>query len=96
MVKDNELVQVQAMKKISDLTEKEFIEYIYEILKENTAETDDRLDDLLDQFEKITEHPDGTDLIYYPEKESDGTPEKITEIVKKWRFSNGLSSFKIK
>ena len=57
-------------------------------------ETDDLLDLLLDRFEELTEHPLGTDLIYYPETPEDGTPERITEIVKEWRESQGLPCFK--
>lgn len=61
---------------------------------ENVAETDDVLDELLEHFELITEHPDGSDLIYYPEKEEDATPENIVRIVKEWRQSQGLPCFK--
>lgn len=50
--------------KFSDYTEAEFIQFMEEIFKENQAATDERLDPLLEHFEKITEHPDGTDLIY--------------------------------
>ncbi|WP_422836636.1 bacteriocin immunity protein [Aliivibrio salmonicida] len=45
-------------------------------------------------FEKLTQHPDGSDLIFYPENLGDDSPERITEIVKEWRESQGLSSFK--
>lgn len=65
--------------KISDYTEVGFIDFLKEINDENMAETDDRLDLLLSHFEKITEHPDGTDLIYYAPSDVDGTPEVITK-----------------
>ncbi|TOO00601.1 bacteriocin immunity protein, partial [Vibrio parahaemolyticus] len=39
-------------------------------------------------------HPDGSDLIYYPENSEDGTPENIVRIVKEWRLSQGLPCFK--
>ncbi|MNH31526.1 Colicin-E7 immunity protein [compost metagenome] len=55
---------------------------------------DDVLDELLDQFRQITEHPDGTDLIYWPESEVQCTPEGITKTVKAWREANGLPGFK--
>ncbi|ECG8634083.1 bacteriocin immunity protein, partial [Salmonella enterica subsp. salamae] len=64
---------------ISDYTEAEFIELMKEIDKENVAETDDKLDLLLSHFEQVTEHPDGTDLIYYAASDAESTPEAITK-----------------
>ncbi|TOO02652.1 bacteriocin immunity protein, partial [Vibrio parahaemolyticus] len=49
---------------------------------------------LLENFIATTEHPDGSDLIYYPENSEDGTPENIVRIVKEWRLSQGLPCFK--
>lgn len=79
---------------ITEYTEYEFIEFMREILKENSASTDDRLDILLAHFERITEHPEGTDLIYYTSCDADSTPEAITRTIKQWRLSNGLSGFR--
>ncbi len=79
---------------ITDFSEVEFLQFVEEIFKENVSDTDDVLDELLEQFEDITQHPDGTDLIYYPETPEDGTPESIVRIVKEWRLSQGLSCFK--
>ncbi|OOE79761.1 bacteriocin immunity protein [Salinivibrio siamensis] len=79
---------------IVDYTEEDFLKLVEQIFVENVAETDDVLDELLEHFELITEHPDGSDLIYYPEKEEDATPENIVRIVKEWRQSQGLPCFK--
>ncbi|EAM7547361.1 bacteriocin immunity protein [Salmonella enterica] len=79
---------------ISDYTESEFIDFLRVIFSENESDTDETLDPLLEYFEKITEYPDGTDLIYYPETESDGTPKGILNIIKEWRESQGLPCFK--
>ncbi|MEB0048830.1 MULTISPECIES: bacteriocin immunity protein [unclassified Pseudomonas] len=79
----------------SDYTEAQFIRLMQEIFTANNNGTpDDVLGELLDQFCKLAEHPDGTDLIYYPESEDQCTPEGITETVKKWREANGLPGFK--
>ncbi|EJL6762746.1 bacteriocin immunity protein [Vibrio cholerae] len=85
---------MQEKSSISDYTEEDFLQLVEEIFKENVSDTDDVLDELLEQFEDITQHPDGTDLIYYPETPEDGTPESIVRIVKVWRLSQGLSCFK--
>ncbi|EAS1942995.1 bacteriocin immunity protein [Salmonella enterica] len=79
---------------ISDYTEAEFIELIQEIYKENVAETDDKLDILLNHFEHVAEHPDGTDLIYYAASDTESTPEAITLKIKEWRAANGKTGFK--
>ncbi|MDH1866193.1 bacteriocin immunity protein [Pseudomonas chengduensis] len=81
-------------KQLSDYSEREFIALMEDIFRENEAETDDRLDAVLDQFREITGHPDGTDLIYYCESDAECTPERITQKVKSWRAANGLPGFK--
>ncbi|ASA54631.1 bacteriocin immunity protein [Vibrio gazogenes] len=78
---------------ITEFSESEFTQFVEKIFKENVAETDDVLDELLEQFESLTEHPDGSDLIYYPDDPADATPERIVEIVKQWRTSQGLPCF---
>ena len=80
---------------ITEYTEEEFLELLVKICKAD-APSESELDALVDHFEDITEHPAGSDLIYYPEREDDGTPENIVRIVKEWRASQGLSGFKQK
>lgn len=48
------------------------------------------MDQFLEHFIQITEHPLGSDLIYYPENPAEATPERILETVKEWRARNGL------
>ncbi|MFW0758161.1 bacteriocin immunity protein [Pseudomonas sp. H11T01] len=80
---------------ISEYTETEFIELLKELANEDEeAETDDRADLLLLHFEKISKHPDGSDLIYYPEDGADNSPEGITRTVKEWRAAQGLPGFR--
>jgi hypothetical protein len=82
-------------KSISDYTEAQFIRFMQEIFTANSNGTPDEiLGELLDQFCELTEHPDGTDLIYWPEDETQCTPAGITETVKKWREANDLPGFK--
>lgn len=78
-------------KSIADYTEFQFARFVQEIFTANSNGTsDETLNKLLDKFCELTEHPDGTDLIYYPVSEDQCTPEGITEIVRKWREVNGL------
>ncbi|MGR6739775.1 MULTISPECIES: bacteriocin immunity protein [Pseudomonas] len=80
---------------LSGYTEAEFVKLLEELRKEDMeAETDVRADALLLHFEKVSQHPAGSDLIYYPENGSSSSPEDVTRIVKEWRKANGLPGFK--
>ena len=81
-------------KSISEYTEAEFVNLMQEILTANKSAPDEVLDPMLDEFERLTEHPAGSDLIYYPEEGADHSPEGITQTVKEWRAANGLPGFK--
>ncbi|WP_030128063.1 bacteriocin immunity protein [Pseudomonas sp. QTF5] len=80
--------------RFSDYAEEEFIQLMQEIRAANKNVPDEILDPLLKQFCKITGHPDGTDLIYYPEEGADNSNEGITQTVKEWRAAQGLPGFK--
>ena len=82
-------------KTISDYTEAQFIEFLDELFEANdNGASDEKLGEFLDKFRQLTGHPDGTDLIYYPEEGADDSAEGITRTVKEWRAANGLSGFK--
>ncbi|HHG4510143.1 bacteriocin immunity protein [Pseudomonas aeruginosa] len=78
---------------ISDYTEAEFLEFVRKICRaEGATEEDDNK--LVDEFRRLTEHPDGSDLIYYPRDNREDSPEGIVKEVKEWRASKGLPGFK--
>lgn len=79
---------MQLKNQFSDYTESEFLDLLTDIVEANGSE--EYQDRLLEHFIQITEHPLGSDLIYYPENSADATPERILEIVKEWRARNGL------
>ena len=82
------------MVKISEYTETEFIRFIEEIRATNKCGSDTELGELLAQFRTLTGHPDGTDLIFYPEPGANSSAEGIAKTVKEWRATNGLPGFK--
>jgi hypothetical protein len=45
------------------------------------------------EFERLSEHPSGSDLLYYPEKGNQG-PEAVVKVIKEWRSKNGKPSFR--
>ena len=78
---------------ISDYTEAEFLEFVKKICRaEGATEEDDNK--LVREFERLTEHPDGSDLIYYPENNNDGSADAIIKEIKTWRSKNGKPGFK--
>jgi len=80
-------------KVISDYTEAEFLGFVEKICRAEGA-TQEEDDKLVDEFERLTEHPDGSDLIYYPRDDREDSPEGIVKEVKEWRAKNGKPGFK--
>lgn len=87
--------------KIENYTEMEFLELLGEIRNDTRTEKSLKGDELenyivfiVNHFIHITEHPAKGDLIFYPENPGDEEPEKILQIVKEWRRSQGLPLFK--
>ncbi|OSN10768.1 colicin immunity protein [Lonsdalea iberica] len=81
------------MKYINDYTEKEFLEFVHKIFNvDGTTEKEDVANVL--EFKRLTEHPDGSDLIYYPPDDREDSPEGVVQAVKEWRKSKGLPLFK--
>jgi len=81
------------MKQISDYTEKEFLDFVRKLFDvSNTTEAED-IKNIL-EFKRLTEHPDGSDLIYYPSEDREDSPEGVVQEVKQWRQANGKPGFK--
>ncbi|SDT20303.1 bacteriocin immunity protein [Pseudomonas chlororaphis] len=78
---------------ISDYTEKEFLQLLTDICEVNCQSEEDH-SALVQHFRKISEHPKGSDLIFYPSDDADDSPEGILKTVKEWRRANGLPGFK--
>ncbi|NCH65335.1 bacteriocin immunity protein [Cronobacter turicensis] len=80
-------------KLLSDFTEKEFLDFVTGICKDTYKTEAEHISAVL-AFEELTEHPAGSDLIYYPEPGVDNTPTGIVSTIKKWRADNGKPGFK--
>lgn len=83
------------MESISDYTEVQFIRFVQELLDAHgSGITEEALDERIHYFCELIEHPDGSNLIYYPEPGADTSAEGITRTIKEWREANGLPGFK--
>lgn len=80
-------------KLITDYTEADFLFFVKRICDSDCATEEEQVNAVL-EFEAVTEHPDGSDLIYYAESDAESTPEVITQKVKEWRAANGKPGFK--
>ena len=80
-------------KSVSDYTESEFLAFVKKIFNPDNTTEDEDVQNVL-EFERITEHPDGSDLIYYPRDDREDSHEGIVKEVKEWRAKNGKPGFK--
>ena len=78
---------------ITEYTEAEFLALVTRICDAD-YDTEQAHTDAVILFKKLTEHPDGSDLIYYPKQGQDDSPEGIVKLVKDWRFASGKPGFK--
>ncbi len=79
---------------MSDYTESEFLAFVKELC-DFSKRTEAEDEALVDEFERLTEHPSGSDVIFYPPDTRDDTPEGIVKEIKEWRAANGKPGFKL-
>ncbi|MFR4487208.1 MAG: bacteriocin immunity protein [Escherichia coli] len=86
--------------KFEDYTEEEFlifrrIEINYERWKASKGkELEMYWDSLVDHFIEITQHPSGSDLIFYPKSQGDDKPENILKNCQRMAAFTGVTLFK--
>ncbi|MNE09603.1 Pyocin-S2 immunity protein [compost metagenome] len=81
------------MKKVlSEMTELELLTFVKTIYHDDYATEKQHIAAIF-EFERLSEHPAGSDLIFYPEDDKD-SPEAVVEEVKVWRAANGKPGFK--
>lgn len=91
---------VELKNSFSEYTQQEFLLFLNEFFKDSRKANSkgeslsDYLAKLSDHFDKITEHPEKSDLIFYPKDNLKCTPEELIEAVLNWRKSQGLPLFK--
>lgn len=80
--------------KFSDFTEKEFFEFLQSVMDPEDGLSERDHEKRIYLFNQITEHPAGSDLIYWPEEDGLDTPEYVIRTIKEWRAANGKPGFK--
>ncbi|MDI3274207.1 bacteriocin immunity protein [Pseudomonas sp. AL03] len=84
--------------RLEDYTESEFLDFLKELFDGGEDLTADEFDkymiDRVKHFETVTEHPDRSDVIFYPKEGQEDSPEGILKEVKEWRAFNNKPGFK--
>lgn len=80
-------------KKLEDFTEGELFSFITKISTVNYP-SEAAHNEAVYEFARITEYPDGWDIIYHPEPGADNSTQGIINTLKEWRAANGKSGFK--
>ncbi|WP_347881575.1 bacteriocin immunity protein [Pseudomonas sp. GD03842] len=90
---NQKLKQTMHNESIEDMTEAEFLDLVIKICNVD-YKTEHQHTQAVMRFERLSEHPDGSDLIYYSNPSADSTPEGIVSTIKRWRAENGKAGFK--
>ncbi|MDI2593948.1 bacteriocin immunity protein [Pseudomonas sp. 681] len=77
---------------ISEMSEEEFLGFVRKIYQSEYVTEEQQIDAVL-EFRRLSEHPSGSDLLYFPDPGKDG-PEAVVAEVKSWRAANGKPGFK--
>ncbi|CNF78640.1 colicin-E2 immunity protein [Yersinia bercovieri] len=82
-----------SVKKFTEYTENEFLELI-KTLFDGGFRSEEARDVVVNAIVDAAEHPDGTDILFYPSNDSEDSPEGVLNVIKKWRAENGRPGFK--
>lgn len=80
-------------KKYEQYTESEFLETIKRLFDGNYA-SEEELDTIVSNIVLASEHPDGTDILFYPTAGVENSPTGILNSIKAWRKTNDKPGFK--
>jgi hypothetical protein len=79
--------------KFEEYTEFEFLSLINRLF-EGEYSSEEEHDAIIDNIVSTSEHPNGTDILYYPEEGVEDSPEGVLKAIKIWRTVNGKPGFR--
>ncbi|WP_024682261.1 bacteriocin immunity protein [Pseudomonas syringae] len=83
--------------KLSDYTEAEFMGILSELftgVSETREDAEEYVNNLVDHITDVTEHPEKSDLLYYPPEGREDSAAGVMKEIKEWRAKNGKPGFK--
>lgn len=84
---------MNSKKTYDQYTESEFLGLINKLFLGQYS-SEEELDSIVHEIVDTSEHPNGTDILFYPEQGIENTPEGILFSIKEWREANGKPGFK--
>jgi hypothetical protein len=84
---------IKLKQKFEEYTESEYIDLINRLFEGNYSSEREH-DAIVDNIVDTSEHPNGTNILYYPEEGVDDSPEGASGAIKAWRAANGKPGFK--
>ena len=84
---------IKLKNKIEDYTELEYNNLISRLFEGNYSSEREH-DAIVDNIVDTSEHPNGTNILYYPEEGVEDSPTGVLEAIKAWRAANGKPGFK--
>ncbi|MHA3734867.1 bacteriocin immunity protein [Pseudomonas sp. Eth.TT006] len=79
--------------KLEHYTESEYLAVIERLFK-GKFRSERQHDAYVDNIVATSEHPSGSDILYYPEKDVEDSPAGVLNTIKQWREKNGKPGFK--
>lgn len=79
--------------KLEEYTEHEFLTLLIAIF-DGKYSSEEEHDAIVNNIISTSEHPKGTDIIYYPEDGIEDSPQGVLKTIKDWRAKNGKPGFK--
>ncbi|WP_207389333.1 bacteriocin immunity protein [Marinobacter halodurans] len=77
---------------INDYSEQEFLKILKEFWEGDISEVEE--DEFVQSFNEIIEHPEKSDLIFYPPDNRDDSPEGVINELKRWYREQGKACFR--
>lgn len=79
--------------KLEDYTESEFKALILRLFKGDYS-SEEELEEIVENIVNTSEHPNGSNILYFPEEGVEDSPDGVLSTIKQWRAANGKPGFK--
>ncbi|WP_454845264.1 bacteriocin immunity protein [Pseudomonas farris] len=79
--------------RLEDYTESEYKRLILRLFKGDYS-SEEELEEIVETIVNTSEHPSGSNILYFPEEGVEDSLEGVLSTIKQWRAANGKPGFK--
>ncbi|MET0844979.1 MAG: bacteriocin immunity protein [Pseudomonas sp.] len=79
--------------KFEEYTESEY-RILIQRLFDGDYSSEEELDGMVENIVNTSEHPNGSDILYFPTEGVEDSPSGVLTTIKQWRAANGKPGFK--